>query len=127
MDRTFILTAELDPASFAWLDGLRREHFPPERNLLPAHLTLFHRLSTPQTGCLDDVAVPAAPIPIRYDDVRILGFGVAIGIRSPELERLRAALRSAIGGEFSRQEGQSWRPHATIQNKGDCCRCVGAS
>jgi hypothetical protein len=46
MDRSFILTAELDPASFAWLDWLRREHFPPERNLLPAHLTLFHRLSS---------------------------------------------------------------------------------
>lgn len=30
---TYILTAELDPESFAWLDALRREHFLPERNL----------------------------------------------------------------------------------------------
>jgi hypothetical protein len=30
---TYILTAELDPESFTWLDGLRREHFLPERNL----------------------------------------------------------------------------------------------
>ena len=32
MPGTFILTAELDADSFAWLDGLRREHFPSERN-----------------------------------------------------------------------------------------------
>lgn len=117
MDRTFILTAELDPASFAWLDGLRREHFPPERNLLPAHLTLFHRLSSAQTGRLDDFTVPSAPIAIRCDGVRLLGFGVAVEIRASELERLRAALRTAMGGNFSRQDSQGWRPHVTIQNK----------
>src|SRR6478736_2886397 len=60
MDRTFILTAELDPASFDWLDGLRRVHFPPARNLLPAHLTLFHRLSPAQTDRLG--AISACPM-----------------------------------------------------------------
>jgi len=44
METTYILTAEMDDDSFAWLAGLRRRHFPPERNFLPAHLTLFHRL-----------------------------------------------------------------------------------
>ena len=39
-----IVSALLDPDSFAWLDGLRRAHFPAERNLLDAHLTLFHAL-----------------------------------------------------------------------------------
>jgi hypothetical protein len=28
--------------SFAWADGLRRAHYPPERNRLKAHVTLFH-------------------------------------------------------------------------------------
>jgi 2'-5' RNA ligase len=117
MDRSFILTAELDPTSFEWLDGLRRKHFPPERNLLPAHLTLFHRLSWAQTNRLDEAAIPSAPIHVLYDGVRLLGAGVAIETRSPELERLRAALHTAMAGEFSRQDSQTWRPHVTIQNK----------
>lgn len=117
MDRTFILTAEFDHACFDWLDGLRRAHFPPARNLLPAHLTLFHRLSPAQTSRLADVALPAAPIPMLCDGVRLLGFGVAIEITCPELARLRTELQTAMGGELSRQDSQGWRPHVTIQNK----------
>jgi hypothetical protein len=117
MDQTFVLTAQLDPDSFAWLDGLRREHFPPNRNLLPAHLTLFHRLSSAQTGRLEDFELPAGPAPILFDPPVLLGFGVALRIRSPELDRLRATARDAIGGEFSRQDSQTWRPHVTVQNK----------
>ena len=39
-----IVTAELGPEDFAWLNGLRRQHFPPERNQLAAHLTMFHAI-----------------------------------------------------------------------------------
>ena len=67
MNPTYILTAELDPDSFEWLDGLRRQHFPPERNLLSAHLTLFHRLSSAQTGRLEAIELPAAPVPILFE------------------------------------------------------------
>ena len=38
----FIVTAELPGDIHAWSDGLRRAHFPPERNHLAAHVTLFH-------------------------------------------------------------------------------------
>jgi hypothetical protein len=48
MEPIYILTAEMDDDSFAWLNGLRRAHFPVERNFLPAHLTVFHRLSPAQ-------------------------------------------------------------------------------
>ena len=40
----FIVTAELPGEIFSWVDGLRRAHFPPERNHLSAHVTLFHAL-----------------------------------------------------------------------------------
>lgn len=63
MDPTYILTAELDPDSFAWFDGLRRAHFPPERIVLPAHVTLFHRLSSAQTGHLATFGFPTIPYP----------------------------------------------------------------
>ena len=39
-----IVTATLPPSEFAWADALRRAHFPPERNYLQAHVTLFHAL-----------------------------------------------------------------------------------
>jgi hypothetical protein len=117
MEPTFILTAELDHASFAWLDGLRRDHFPPERNLLPAHLTLFHRLSSAQTSRLGDLGLPSGPVSIQFDAPLLLGFGAAIRVRSHMLERVRAAARAAMGGEFSRQDSQPWRAHVTIQNK----------
>ena len=117
MAPTFILTAELDPASFAWLDGLRRDHFPPERNQLPAHLTLFHRLSLAQTARLSGLPIPAGAVPILCDGLLLLGFGVAIRITSPGLIQLRATAREIMSGEFSRQDSQTWRPHVTVQNK----------
>ena len=42
--RPLIVTAELPDDVLAWADGLRRAHFPPERNWLVAHVTLFHAL-----------------------------------------------------------------------------------
>ena len=39
-----IVTAEFAAPDFACLEGLRRAHYPPERNQVPAHLTLFHAL-----------------------------------------------------------------------------------
>jgi hypothetical protein len=39
METTYILTAEMDDDSFASLDGLRRRHFPQERNFLPAQVS----------------------------------------------------------------------------------------
>lgn len=116
-DKTYILTAELDDASFAWLDALRRQHFPPERNLLSAHLTMFHRLCDAQIERLQDVAMPAEPIELNFDSLRFLGSGVAVNVRSPDLERLRRDIAGAVGGELSRQDGQRWTPHVTVQNK----------
>ncbi|WP_452101122.1 2'-5' RNA ligase family protein [Bradyrhizobium monzae] len=97
------------------MDGLRRDHFPRERNLLPAHLTLFHRLSSAQTARLSDLAVPGDPVPIH--SLLLLGFGVAVRIGSTRFEQLQVAARDVMRGEFSRQDSQTWRPHFTIQNK----------
>ena len=116
-DKTYILTAELDDASFAWLDALRREHFPPERNVLSAHLTMFHRLSDAQIERLPLVDLPDQPIDLDVDGVRFLGGGVAFNVRSPALARLRDDIIAAMAGELSRQDGQKWTPHVTVQNK----------
>ena len=45
-----IITAALDDGAFDWFDGLRQTHFPRHRNVVPAHLTLFHALPGAQEG-----------------------------------------------------------------------------
>lgn len=69
---TYILTAELDAENFFWLDDLRRKHFPPERNLLCAHLTMFHQLSPLHIERLAGVSLPSSPIKIAFSGVTFL-------------------------------------------------------
>lgn len=116
---SYILTAELDAASFAWLDGLRRRHFPPQRNLLAAHLTMFHQLSPQHVARLRALALPQAPLAVSFAGIAFLGFGNAVRVVSAELERVRQTARDAIGEGLSRQDAQRWSPHVTIQNKAD--------
>ena len=55
-----IVTAELPEALQSRADQLRREHFPPERNHLNAHVTLFHAIPAPYEDELKDVLAAEA-------------------------------------------------------------------
>ncbi|WGF87396.1 2'-5' RNA ligase family protein [Marinivivus vitaminiproducens] len=116
-----ILTVALDPVAFERLDGLRRAHFPPERNLIPAHVTLLHRLPGEEIATvlatLREAAARTAPFRITADGLRPLGRGVAITLESPALTALRADLALRFGPRLSAQDRQGFRPHVTIQNK----------
>ena len=114
---TFILAARLDPASFAWLDGLRRAYFPPARHVLSAHLTMFHRLLPQHVERLRVMPLPERAIPMSFDALMFLGAGNAVRANAPELVRLRDAIRVSLGDGLSRQDAQRWMPHVTIQNK----------
>jgi 2'-5' RNA ligase superfamily protein len=105
---TFIATIEIDEDNFFWLEALRRQHFPAERNLLAAHLTLFHTLTLAQIERLQELGMPRRPLPLEFSGVRLLGGGVAIEVAAPELQELRAmfSVRTA-------QDAQRWRPHVT--------------
>ena len=46
-----------------------------------------------------------------------LGGGVAFRVVSPDLDRIRAELASALHGLLSAQDAGGWRPHVTVQNK----------
>lgn len=119
--RALILTLGLDEQSFRVLDALRIEHFPPERNLVPAHLTLFHALPADlaQALCqtLQTEAAQTPPIVLALTRPRYLGRGVALDVDSPELLKLRARLANQWSGLLSAQDRQRFRPHVTIQNK----------
>lgn len=116
-----ILTLRLDGASFALLDGLRAAHFPPARNFLPAHITLFHALPGDEEpairATLAEVAAATGQLPLSFPAARFLGRGVALTVASPTLVALRGALASRWAPWLSAQDRQPYHPHVTIQNK----------
>lgn len=115
-----IVTALLGASDFAWADSLRRAHFPPERNLVPAHITLFHHLPPSAEAELRDQlkAQTRAPAPTaRLSGLRHLGEGVAYQVDSPGLEAIRDRLADHFTGLLIPQDQAPWRPHITVQNK----------
>ena len=115
-----IVSALLGAEDFAWLDQLRRAHYPPERNRLPAHLTLFHHLPPSLAAELRQRLGDAvrAPRPqARAAGLLDLDGGVAVRIVSPALIAIRDVLADAFAGLLMPQDAGGWRPHVTIQNK----------
>jgi hypothetical protein len=115
-----IVTALLGKEDAATFDALRRRWFPPERNQLPAHLTMFHHLppsleSELRTRLAGAVRRPAPAA--RVAGLISLGRGVAYRIESPELEAMRDDLAQAFAGLLTPQDQAGWRPHVTVQNK----------
>ncbi|WP_375394628.1 2'-5' RNA ligase family protein [uncultured Sphingomonas sp.] len=116
-----IVTALFGRADTAFFDTMRRTHFPPERNRLDAHLTLFHHLPPSMvqelkqrlTGETRGVRAPVA----SASGLMSLGRGVAYRIDSPDLVGIRARLADAFTGMLTPQDAGGWRPHVTIQNK----------
>ena len=120
MAGALIVTAELGQDDLAWLNGLRRQHYPADRNQLRAHLTMFHALPPSAEGevrarlaRLAKSRQPSAMVAGLMD----LGGGVAFRIVSDDLDRLREEIADGLHGLLSAQDNGGWRPHVTIQNK----------
>ncbi|MGO4169876.1 2'-5' RNA ligase family protein [Novosphingobium sp. YAF33] len=115
-----LVTAELPADVLDWADGLRRAHYPAERNRLRAHVTLFHALPPrvePELlqvlGTLARASRPQAQIA----GVMKLGGGTAIAIESPEMVELHAQIAERMYGLLTDQDSRPLRLHITIQNK----------
>ncbi|OYY69756.1 MAG: hypothetical protein B7Y47_11395 [Sphingomonas sp. 28-63-12] len=116
-----IITALLGKEDFAHFDGLRRAHFPPERNQLAAHLTMFHHLMPSleaeiRQRLADETRRVPAPA-ARVVGLISLGRGTAFRIESLDLEMIRARLAAAFATLLLPQDAAPWRPHITVQNK----------
>jgi hypothetical protein len=115
-----IVTVELGRQDFAWLDQLRRQHYPPERNRVPAHLTMLHALPPSAEGearsTLSRLASEQRPR-AWIEGLMDLGEGVAFRVVSPDLDRVRRELTEDFHGLLGAQDAGGWRPHVTIQNK----------
>jgi len=120
MAGALIVTVEIARADLAWLDRLRRAHYPAERNHLAAHLTMFRALPpSAEAEAGRALAVIAGDVHPRawIDGLMDLGGGVAFRIASPDLDRVRQELADRFHGLLGVQDAGGWRPHITIQNK----------
>ncbi|TDK39705.1 2'-5' RNA ligase family protein [Rhizobium deserti] len=116
-----ILTARIADPDLEPFDELRKQHFPPDRNFLRAHLTMFHRLPGEKVGQilneLKRTAVDHSAIVADVAGIRHLGAGVAFVIVASELLHVHTELRSAFMPWLGGQDMQKWQPHITVQNK----------
>lgn len=115
-----ILTAELPGPLHARADALRRAHFPPARNQLAAHVTLFHALppfvEDEARMLLADLARRPPP-PARLTRIMDLGRGTALAVESPAMLGLRDRIAERFHGLLTAQDQPVPRLHVTIQNK----------
>ena len=120
MAGALIVTAEIAQRDFSWLEGLRRAHYPPERNQVPVHLTMFHALPpSAEAEVRSRLASLAKGNPPRatIEGLMDLGGGVAYRVASPDLDRMREELTQGLHGLLGAQDSGGWQPHVTIQNK----------
>ncbi|MDK2759722.1 MAG: 2'-5' RNA ligase family protein [Sphingopyxis sp.] len=104
-----------------YFDTLRQAHFPPDRNHLAAHITLFHQLPP---SCLDEldrlfrrIAADMGPPAAHLREVYSLGRGVAFRIDSPDLIGIRGRIADHFAGMLTLQDQGTPRLHITVQNK----------
>lgn len=119
--RPLILTARIAENDIARFNQLRLAHFPPDRNVLDAHLTMFHRLPGEYEDAivaqLEQVAEDYDAFTSDVSGLRHLGAGVAYSITSPALQDIRATLKARFTSWLGSQDMQRWQPHITVQNK----------
>jgi 2'-5' RNA ligase len=121
VNRPLIVTAAFEPAVQMRLEALRKRYYPADRNVVGAHLTLFHALPAvlgPYLSALLRQATCAAQAPsARLTGLRRLGNGFAVDVAAPQLVLLHERLTDQLRPSLSRQDAQRFWPHVTVQNK----------
>lgn len=116
-----ILTAHTNEDDILFFDELRSRFFPPERNFLRAHVTMFHKLPLQYLEDIVEIIASLATLTnkmeARVTGVRHLGSGVAFDLQSDALMTARQKLKDAFRPWLGAQDHQPWKPHITVQNK----------
>ena len=116
-----ILTLTLNEAAQHHYTQLRQQYFPPERNYLAAHVTLFHHLPGVHLAAIQqqlaELATSTPRLQVQVAEVRFLGGGVAYSLENQQLRQLHRELQHLWSGWLTPQDKQPLRPHITVQNK----------
>ena len=121
MSRPLILTLQIDETAQQFYEELRRRYYPPERNVIGAHLTLFHQLSEEEASmsAIRKAAESTHAFRLSKPALRSIGRGVAVFFESQELLALHTALSTEFQEDLIPQDRQRLRPHIVVQNKVD--------
>lgn len=116
-----IITAMMGAEDQSFFTKMRNIYFPPERNYLDAHITLFHHLPPGHWQEIKRYIISLtreyeAPF-ARTDRLLNLGRGVAFHIDSPELMAIRSMIAENFAGLLIPQDQAKPRLHITVQNK----------
>lgn len=121
MTAPLVLSLVLDQASFEFFNRLRQQYFPPERNYLDAHLTLFHALPGKEFDTiaqrLQTVCQTTEEMRLAVTEVKMIGRGVAYKMECEALKKLHHQLRKEWRSWLTPQDQQKIWPHVTVQNK----------
>jgi len=116
-----LVTAELPRDIYAWAEGLRRAHYPPERNRVRAHVTLFHALPPSVEDevrrLIAQIVAEHEPPEATVSGLMPLGGGTAFAIHSPALSDIHLEMVERLHGVLSAQDRAPRKLHVTIQNK----------
>jgi hypothetical protein len=119
-DAPLIVTLTLDEKSQQFFNALRKANFPPERNYLDAHLTLFHHLPPDEQQVINDIAQITADnraLDLPVTEVKSIGAGVVYKIESPLLQNIHLYLQQRWQRWLTPQDKNKLWPHITVQNK----------
>lgn len=119
MEVPFILTLALEENAFLFFNALRKIYFPPERNVIDAHLTLFHLLPNEQSivDTVETLSKQYPPLTLEVQQPVSIGNGVAYKIECASLAELHCKLQGQWGSFLIPQDQQKLWPHVTVQNK----------
>lgn len=117
--KPLVATLAITPSAQIYFNALRKQHFPPERNYIDAHLTLFHALPD-EPWVMADLEMLAKTLPqfeATVQSIVSLGFGTAFKIASPDLPALHQQLQKRWFEFLTVQDRQKRNFHITVQNK----------
>ena len=126
----YLVTLGFDPATFDRLDRLRSRYFPADRNVVPAHLCLFHHLPGDEFDAIDRALALAArsspPVAVSFPSVKRMARGILAEVAAPGLGAIHSALARRFAGHLTPQDRQPFRPHVTLMNKAEPAEAVAA-
>lgn len=118
-----LLTLQLAEPAQSLFQALRNRHFPADRNVVPAHVSLFHHLPgeerrpiTKRLREIETAGLPSRPV-VWVEAPFPLGRGTGFRLQAPVLREMHAKLAADWADWLTPQDRQAWRPHVTIQNK----------
>lgn len=121
MSKVFILTLSLNPELQNELNLWRARYFPPERNFLDAHVTLFHALPEIEwarfNADVEQVTRKTPRFKVRVAEPYSLGRGVGVKVEAKDIGVIHQRLQNLWQDFLRPQDLQKRRAHCTLQNK----------